>query len=175
MRWWRSKRRLRSTIPGRLGGQRVKKCPMVKCSVFHNSVWQDTEALFPRCYRNKRLEDDQSAIAYNLVAVNAICVIAAVETALTVYQALFRSRLQTLLIDFSHNCKVGTITFTSVSKTRALGHKDVYLTRSGPDRCLQTPSSESGLGWPLWIHQVERDAAGGEPKSSTTTNNSCMC
>lgn len=39
----------------------------------------------------------KSAIAYNLVAVNVICVIAAVETALTVYQALFRADWQTLL------------------------------------------------------------------------------
>lgn len=54
-------------------------------------VWQDTEALFHVAIGNKRLEDDQSAIAYNLVAVNVIYVIAAVETALTVYQALFRA------------------------------------------------------------------------------------
>ena len=47
--------------------------------------------LFHVAIGNKRLEDDQSAIAYNLVAVNVIYVIAAVETALTVYQALFRA------------------------------------------------------------------------------------
>lgn len=58
---------------------------------------QDTE--ISRAIGNKRLEDDQSAIAYNLVAVNVICVIAAVETALTVYQALFKP--QTYFIDFS--------------------------------------------------------------------------
>ena len=63
--------------------------------------WQDTEVLFHVAIGNKRLEDDQSAIAYYLVAVNVIYVIAAVETALTVYQALFRADYKHYFIDFS--------------------------------------------------------------------------
>lgn len=75
---------------------------MVKCSVFHNSVCDKIQKpLFHAAIGNKRLEDDQSAIAYNLVAVNVICVIAAVETALTVYQALFRADYKHYFIEFS--------------------------------------------------------------------------
>lgn len=63
-------------------------------------MWQGSEILFHVAVGNKRLEEDQSATAYNLITVNVIYLIKT-SIALTMYQALFRADYKYYFIKFS--------------------------------------------------------------------------